>query len=296
MIADMAAGTNNAATTAVRVLRSALSATPAAAARSAGVTPKRLRQATAGLVPRGRCAKMAADLVNGHRQPPIAWDNTQQQQWMAVLKRRVCPPAVVRCAAAVADRSDDRPAAAVFVAGTAGWSARTDLNNLVAPPPSLVRVNAGATDHWVRVATVVEHARSLPPAVFERLAHDPDSIVRHAVAARAGGPRHLLEMYASDEETQGGLVLNALCPPDLLARTDYRDNQVLRRSLAQNPACPSELLEELIGDEDEHIDIYVASNPICSPRLLQELTYHHDDAVAEAAANNLQNRHASQQR
>ena len=296
MIADMATGTHNAATAAVRVLRSALCATPAAAARSAGVTPKRLRQATASLVPRGRCAQMAADLMNGHRQPLIAWDNTQQQQWMAVLKRRVCPPAAVRCVAAAAEPSDNRPAAAASVAGTAGWSARTDLEKLVASPPSsLVRVNAGAADRWLRVAAV-KHTRSLPPAVFERLAHDPDSMVRHAVAASAGGPRRLLEMYASDEETQGGLVLNARCPPDLLARTDYCDNQVLRRSLAQNPASPPELLEELIGDEDEHIDIYVAHNPSCSPRVLQELMYHHDDAVAEAAANNLQTHHASQQR
>ena len=282
----MTAAARSATMAGMRSLRSAPHATIDGVAGAAGVTPKHLRQATAGLKLRGRCAEMAADHLNRPYRPQGRHPRPMghKEQWLAAL-RRTCPPSAVRAAAPPKVLLDDHPVVLASRAGSSGWSARTDLALFEPAPSSLLRAKASAVDAGERAA-VARRNSVLPLAVLKRLARDPEWAVRHAMATTIKGPRWLFEVFASDESTQEGLALNVSCPPDLLDSLARYGDEYLRRSIAQNTSCSPELFADLVEDEDWDIDVYVAQNPGCPPDLLRKLMHHDSGEVVEAAANN----------
>ena len=285
-VGAMTAATHRATMAGMRSLRSAPHATIDGVAGAVGVTPKHLQQATAGLRLRGRCAEMAADHLNRPYRPQGRHPRPMghKEQWLAVL-RRICPPSAVRAAAPPKVLLDDHPVVLASRVGTAGWSARTDLELFEPAPSSLLRAKASAVDVGERAA-VARCNGVLPSAVCKRLADDPEWTVRMAMATTIKGPCWMFELFASDESTRGGLAQNVSCPPDLLDSLARCGDEYLRQSIAQNSSCSPELLADLVEDENWDIDIDVANNPSCPPDLLRKFMHHESGEVTEAAANN----------
>ena len=209
--------------TALRLARAAAGTTTETAAAVCGLTDQELRKHLRNLPARGRCAATVGALAAAQRTP--------QPPNSAAVGHRACPPPAVRAA-----RLTD-PEAVTAARGSASWTLghlphRGDSMDIYvfSLTPHLHRsVMVGlavANDQFYRKG--VAHNPNCPPAILDRLAHDPNESVRDAVM-------HNLRKCCCDELTGQECTTVQEFRTSLAAcqklRQDYREEDARTMSL-----------------------------------------------------------------
>ena len=163
--------------TALRLARAAAGVTTETAAAVCGLTDQELRKHLRNLPARGRCAATVGTLAAAQRAP--------KPPNSAAVGHRACPPPAVRAA-----RLTD-PEAVTAARGSASWALghlphrRRDSIEVYAFSftahlhRSVMASLAVADDLFYRETAALNP--NCPPAILDRLAHDPNEHVRGAV-------------------------------------------------------------------------------------------------------------------
>ena len=175
---------------------------------------------------------------------------------------------------------------------------------------------SGDADFDVRCA-LVPCGVFRPTDIVERLAADPDEIVRAHVAQYDGCPPRILAGLAGDTPSvRRAVARNDACPPELLKEFTAVDDLELRFSVARHRSCPPSALTELAKRPEFRADVAahhatpewafleimrgddweareaVVRNPATPPSVLWLAVEDIEPAVRAAAA---ENRHAPPQ-
>ncbi|GLW71560.1 hypothetical protein Kpho02_38590 [Kitasatospora phosalacinea] len=137
-------------------------------------------------------------------------------------------------------------------------------------PAAMRRLAASAS---VPVRRSVAEARTLPPDVLARLAHDPVSGVRDAITAHnEAAPPELLLEAARTWNYPGSVLHHPHFPFDRL-RAAWADDPepTVRRLALYAPDCTPELVERLAEDPDERVHQRAAADPRLPAAALRRL-------------------------
>ncbi|GLW71559.1 hypothetical protein Kpho02_38580 [Kitasatospora phosalacinea] len=149
------------------------------------------------------------------------------------------------------------------------WDLRW-VEELHGDPEAMRRLAASAS---AAVRRSVARARTLPPDVLARLAHDPVSSVRTAITAHnEAAPPELLLEAARTWNYPGSVLHHPHFPFDRL-RAAWADDPepTVRRLALYAPDCTPELVERLAEDPDERVHQRAAADPRLSPATVLRL-------------------------
>ena len=129
---------------------------------------------------------------------------------------------------------------------------------------------------------------SMPAAMLERLAGDPDAGVRQSAAQNSSLPVAALERLAGDPDTgmRRRLAQNPSLPAAALGRLAGDPDEWVRRFATLNPSLPAAALERLAGDPDAGVRQGVVGNPSLPAAALERLVDDPDAWVRREAAGN----------
>jgi len=166
--------------------------------------------------------------------------------------------------------------------------ASADLASYATPDPALHPAELA----WLAAGGT--YARKLaarhpgtPPEQLERLAGDPDRVVRQFVGKNSAASIAALTRLAADAEADVRQMIarNPATPPALLERL-AADAKNVRWNVARHPRTPVEALERLAGDAERAVRQAVARNPATPPALLERLVADSHPAVRAMVARN----------
>ena len=213
-----------------------------------------------GLMPRGRCAQMFAELSAEQLGGALRG---------GALTQRTRPPSERQRL-----RSDPDPAVR--------WA-----------PPASVAAAAMAGDGDSAVRALVAADSGCPKRALRPLASDSDSAVRSSVAANTSCPARLLDKLALDAHpaVRSTVAANPNSEARTLAALASDSDSAVRSSVAANTSCPASTLAALAADDDFAVRTVVAGNTSCPPETLSRLaaskTYgSHDIEVFDRLAGN----------
>ena len=290
----MAAGTLSDTVRSVRAARSAPHAplTDVAAAVSVPVSDVAAVLAGAG---RGRCGRIASDIVSGARRP-----DAPVSAAAAVASLRVCPPGVLRSIGA------DRDTALRHAGrGTAAWVGRSKplqlpagrvfAESAPAPRDLIVRLAVSDDRAWRRTAATADRC---PPAVAAVLAADPSPDVRAAAAANSSAHSGVVGVCSRDDDwlVRCKAAGNVACPPSALTGLIADDYLAVRRAVAKNPASTPDMLARLVDANSDSWEILtaVAERGDCPAATIRFLAQSPIRRVADTASNTLRARTGDQ--
>ena len=127
---------------------------------------------------------------------------------------------------------------------------------------------------------------SMPAAVLERLAGDPEVVVRQQVAGNPSLPAAALEWLAGDPDdgVRGWAVRNKSMPAAALERLASDPDAGVRQQVAGNPSLPAAALERLAGDPDNWVRRWAVQNKSMPAAVLERLAGDLDAEMRRGAA------------
>ena len=246
---------------------------------------------------RGRCGRIAADIVSGARRLVVSTStDTTTDTASTVASLRVCPPTVLR-----AINTDRDMMLRHTGRGTAAWVGRCKPTQpsvggafaQTAPAPRQLLVRLATSDDPA-VRQTAAQASDCPAAMSAALAADPSPDVRAAAAANPNTNSATVGVCSGDSDwfVRVKAATNGACPPTVLEGLAADDYLPVRRAVAQNPSTSPGALVRLVEDNSDSWEILaaVAGRGDCPATTIGSIERHPTRQVADTASATLRTR------